>query len=82
MPSCGGYKDFDDCVAKNKGKVDDPEAYCAAIKRKTEGEKHEPSLAELLGGTYQAVGLKALLADLCAPDSVYRAATRVLKERS
>jgi len=32
------YTDFDDCVAKNKGKVDDPEAYCADIKRKVEGE--------------------------------------------
>lgn len=32
----GEYKDFADCVAKNKDKSD-PEAYCAAIKRKIEG---------------------------------------------
>lgn len=32
-----GYTDFDDCVAKNQDK-DDPEAYCAEIKRKVEGE--------------------------------------------
>lgn len=30
-----GYKDFKDCVAKNKGKSD-PEAYCATIMRKVE----------------------------------------------
>lgn len=29
------YKDFDDCVKKNQDK-DDPKAYCAAIKAKTE----------------------------------------------
>ena len=29
------YKDFQDCLKKNKGK-DDPEAYCAELKRKTE----------------------------------------------
>lgn len=33
-----GYKNFDDCVAKNQDK-DDPEAYCASIKDKTEPEK-------------------------------------------
>jgi hypothetical protein len=32
----GEYKDFADCVAKNKDKTD-PEAYCATIKRKVEG---------------------------------------------
>jgi hypothetical protein len=31
-----GYKDFDDCVAKNQDK-DDPEAYCATIQRQVEG---------------------------------------------
>jgi hypothetical protein len=36
----GEYEDFADCVAKNKGKVDDPEAYCAVIKRKIEGDTH------------------------------------------
>lgn len=30
-----GYKDFDECVADNQDKAD-PEAYCAAIKRKAE----------------------------------------------
>ena len=30
-----GYKDFADCVAKNRDK-DDPQAYCAAIQRKAE----------------------------------------------
>lgn len=30
-----GYKDFDDCVEKNKDKKD-PEAYCATIMRKVE----------------------------------------------
>ena len=31
------YKDFADCVAKNQDKKD-PEAYCATIKQKTEGD--------------------------------------------
>lgn len=30
-----GYKDFDDCVAKNRDKRD-PKAYCAEIMRKVE----------------------------------------------
>ncbi|AFH22738.1 hypothetical protein OSG_eHP34_00025 [environmental Halophage eHP-34] len=33
----GPYDDFDDCVNSNKDK-DDPDAYCAAIKRDIEGE--------------------------------------------
>jgi hypothetical protein len=32
----GGYKDFNDCVAKNSDKKD-PEGYCATIMRKIEG---------------------------------------------
>ena len=32
------FKNFADCVAKNKGKVNDPEAYCASIQRRVEGE--------------------------------------------
>lgn len=32
----GGYRDFDDCVRQNQDK-DDPEAYCAAVQRETEG---------------------------------------------
>ena len=35
------YKDFDACVRANQGKVKNPAAYCAAIKKKVEGEtKH------------------------------------------
>lgn len=34
----GKYKNFADCVEKNRGTVEDPEAYCATIKRKVEGE--------------------------------------------
>jgi hypothetical protein len=34
-----GYKDFADCVAKNQDK-DDPEAYCAVIKRQVEDEAY------------------------------------------
>ena len=54
----GGYESFEDCVAKNKDK-EDPEAYCATIKRKVEeatlnwgqsqsgGKTKEMSLEEL-----------------------------------
>lgn len=31
-----GYKDFKDCVQKNKKKVSNPQAYCASIERKVE----------------------------------------------
>lgn len=45
-----GYADFDDCVAQNQ-QADDPEAYCASIKRQVEGEtliqKQERELKEL-----------------------------------
>jgi len=34
------YKDFDACVAANKDK-DDPEAYCASIKREVEGDTEQ-----------------------------------------
>jgi len=34
----GPYKDFADCVSKNKGKVDNPEAYCASIHKKITGK--------------------------------------------
>lgn len=40
------YTDFADCVSKNTGKVDDPEAYCAVVKRKVEGETFKPEIAE------------------------------------
>lgn len=33
-----GYKDFADCVAKNRGKVRNVEAYCASIERKIIGK--------------------------------------------
>ena len=33
-----GYKDFADCVAKNKGKSN-PQAYCATIQKKAEGKE-------------------------------------------
>lgn len=33
------YTNFEDCVQKNRGKVDNPEAYCAVIKKKVEGEQ-------------------------------------------
>lgn len=39
------YDDFDDCVAKNQDK-EDPEAYCAAIKKKAEDEPKEASVEQ------------------------------------
>ncbi len=36
-----GYKDFDDCVAKNRDKKN-PQAYCGAIKHKVEDAKPAP----------------------------------------
>lgn len=33
-----GYRDFDDCVRKNRDK-NDPEAYCATIMRQVEGDR-------------------------------------------
>lgn len=41
-----GYKDFADCVAKNKDKGD-PEAYCGSIKNKTEGKSMETNSDEI-----------------------------------
>lgn len=41
------YKDFDDCVAKNQSK-EDPEAYCADVKRKVEDEPLEQKQAREL----------------------------------
>ena len=32
------YKDFQDCVNKNRGKVGDPQAYCASIHKKSTGQ--------------------------------------------
>ncbi|MHA1286176.1 MAG: hypothetical protein ACTSPB_02110 [Candidatus Thorarchaeota archaeon] len=42
---CAEYKDFEDCVKKNKDKKN-PEGYCAEIKRKVEGS-NERELIEL-----------------------------------
>jgi len=46
-----GYENFDDCVAKNKDK-DNPNAYCAEIKRKVEGDMTEdyPVKEHMRGG--------------------------------
>ena len=35
-----GYKDFDDCVRRNRDK-DDPKAYCARIMQRTENKGAE-----------------------------------------
>jgi len=35
----GSYANFAECVAANRGKVNDPEAYCGTIKKKVEGEE-------------------------------------------
>ena len=43
----GQYKNFADCVAKNKSK-DNPKAYCATIQRKAEGKK-ESKISEKFG---------------------------------
>lgn len=37
MTPFGQYEDFDDCVSKNSDKAD-PKAYCAVVKRRTEGK--------------------------------------------
>ncbi len=37
MSPIGDFTDFDDCVAKNTGLVEDPEAYCAEIERQASG---------------------------------------------
>ena len=37
-----GYRNFSDCVARNKDKAD-PKAYCATIMRKVEKTKHNYS---------------------------------------
>lgn len=36
----GDYADFEDCVSKNQDK-DNPQAYCAAIKKQAEGESNK-----------------------------------------
>jgi len=44
------YKDFADCVAKNSDK-EDPEAYCASIEQKVEGE----TVKEIAGNVYETI---------------------------
>ena len=38
MKPFAGYKDFNECVSRNRDK-DDPKAYCAEIMRRVEGNK-------------------------------------------
>lgn len=38
MSPMGEYSSWEDCISKNKGKVDNPEAYCGSIKAKVEGK--------------------------------------------
>ncbi len=54
----GDYDNFADCVAKNTGKVDDPEAYCATIKRAI--EESAPPVRSLKLAAYQAMKTRAL----------------------
>lgn len=39
MSPFADYSSWEDCIEKNQGKVDDPAAYCAAIKRQTEDKE-------------------------------------------
>jgi len=52
----GGHKDFDACVAANRGKVDDPEGYCHSLERKAKGiaaiEKVMPEERLVFGWAY------------------------------
>ena len=43
-----GYKNFDDCVSKNKNK-DNPDAYCAVIMRQVEGKMKKQEAEEIEG---------------------------------
>jgi len=52
----GDYKDFDDCVRQNRDK-DDPQAYCAAIKRAIEESAPNPASPLILP--------LQLVADIC-----------------
>jgi len=58
------YKDFADCVAKNKGKSN-PEAYCGAIKSQVEGSQKVDDLGPIrkLTETSQSVGSSVILTD-------------------
>lgn len=52
----GQYKDWDDCISKNKDK-NNPEAYCGFIKNKVEGSKKE-GLESACWDGYEAIGFK------------------------
>lgn len=61
-----GYKDWDQCISKNKDK-DNPEAYCGYIKNKVEGSKKEgydfrlsieEDLSDACWDGYEAIGFK------------------------
>ena len=61
-----GYKDFDECVAKNRDK-DDPKGYCATIQRKVEGPRggrmrESAAAADLSPRDQAAVGLELKVA--------------------
>lgn len=45
----GPYADWDACIAANKGKVDDVEAYCGSIKHQVEDKKSSRKLAVSVG---------------------------------
>ena len=48
----GEYKDFADCVSKNKDK-EDPEAYCGSIKQKVEGGKENAISEDFMKEMYK-----------------------------
>lgn len=63
----GQYKNWDDCISKNKDK-NNPEAYCGYIKNKIEGKKEsfkpyisiyeKESLSDACWDGYEAIGFK------------------------
>ena len=57
MAPMGDYTDFQDCVDKNASK-DDPEAYCAAIKRQIEGKGMVKFLKSALEGFSRMIAPK------------------------
>jgi Protein of unknown function (DUF2945). len=68
-----GYDDFDACVSANSDK-NDPEAYCAVIKREVEGKsnmsKHEQDLADSVEMSNGEPTQKRHLAEFSAGDQV------------
>lgn len=47
-----GYRDFADCVKRNRDK-DNPEAYCAAIMRKVEHPRDSSAVVKVKGRKYR-----------------------------